>query len=169
MVSSLKSATKTTKDEHSEDTPKTNLKRKRTPGKEKVWTLFCYVKILMIKAMIESFCGVVLEWSFCSCMVFVLDFCSVIKYFAEYFLMEYWFGEIILINVLTIAKEVISFKFMWAPLFLNTSCIFLCCSSLFLLIYSVFIFLLSLIADLLTVVSGAWYKEKWSKTCWKAG
>ncbi|CAK8569959.1 unnamed protein product [Lathyrus sativus] len=36
MVSSLKSATKTTKDEHSEDTPKTNLKRKRTPGKEKV-------------------------------------------------------------------------------------------------------------------------------------
>ncbi|KAL5071500.1 hypothetical protein RYX36_022387 [Vicia faba] len=36
MVSSLKSAAKTTKDEHSEETPKTNLKRKRTPGKEKV-------------------------------------------------------------------------------------------------------------------------------------
>lgn len=34
-VSSLKSATKTTKDEHSEETPKTTLKRKRTPGKEK--------------------------------------------------------------------------------------------------------------------------------------
>ncbi|KAK2452858.1 nucleolar protein dao-5 [Trifolium repens] len=34
-VSSLKSAAKATKDEHSEETPKTNLKRKRTPGKEK--------------------------------------------------------------------------------------------------------------------------------------
>lgn len=36
MVSSPKSAMKSTKDEHSEETPKTNLKRKRTPGKEKV-------------------------------------------------------------------------------------------------------------------------------------
>ncbi|XP_058724913.1 sister chromatid cohesion protein PDS5 homolog C-like isoform X3 [Vicia villosa] len=36
VISSLKSAAKTTKDEHSEVTPKTNLKRKRTPGKEKV-------------------------------------------------------------------------------------------------------------------------------------
>ncbi|WJX16216.1 hypothetical protein P8452_06279 [Trifolium repens] len=34
-VSSLKSAAKATKDEHSEETPKINLKRKRTPGKEK--------------------------------------------------------------------------------------------------------------------------------------
>ncbi|XP_027329221.1 MATH and LRR domain-containing protein PFE0570w [Abrus precatorius] len=34
MVSSPKSAVKSTKDEHSEETPKTNLKRKRTPGKE---------------------------------------------------------------------------------------------------------------------------------------
>nr|KYP45759.1 Sister chromatid cohesion protein PDS5 isogeny B-B [Cajanus cajan] len=34
MVSSPKSATKSTKDNHLEETPKTNLKRKRTPGKE---------------------------------------------------------------------------------------------------------------------------------------
>ncbi|MCI11299.1 micronuclear linker histone polyprotein-like, partial [Trifolium medium] len=35
-VSSLKLAAKATKDEHSEETPKINLKRKHTPGKEKV-------------------------------------------------------------------------------------------------------------------------------------
>ncbi|KAL2318025.1 hypothetical protein Fmac_031901 [Flemingia macrophylla] len=34
MVSSPKSAAKSTKDEHLEETPKPNLKRKRTPGKE---------------------------------------------------------------------------------------------------------------------------------------
>lgn len=46
MAASLKSALKSTKDGHSEETPKTNLKRKRTPGKQKVWTLFCNSKIM---------------------------------------------------------------------------------------------------------------------------
>ena len=40
MVSSPRSGTKSTKNENSEDTPKTNVKRKRSSGKENVCILF---------------------------------------------------------------------------------------------------------------------------------
>lgn len=49
MVSLQKSAMKSTK-EHLEETPKTNLKRKRTPGKENVWVLLGNFKIMKIKS-----------------------------------------------------------------------------------------------------------------------
>jgi len=41
MVSSPRSGTKSTKDESSEETPKANVKRKLTSGKENVCILFC--------------------------------------------------------------------------------------------------------------------------------
>ena len=40
MVSSPRSGTKSTKNENSEDTPKTNVKRKRSSGKENARILF---------------------------------------------------------------------------------------------------------------------------------